>query len=54
MLTKILAAAALISLTGCIATPRIELTETINFDYVVPDVAPMSYADLLCCYDCVV
>lgn len=40
-------------LSACIVTPRFEMAQTINFDYV-PPVAPipLSYSDLLCCYDC--
>lgn len=52
MLTKTFVIVALLSLTGCIATPRIELAETLNFDYELPNQQPMSYNDLLCCYDC--
>ena len=52
MITKIFAIVALVSLTGCIATPRIELAETLSFDNEMPDQRPMSYNDLLCCYEC--
>ncbi len=52
MKTKIFALTALLSLTGCMITPRIEMAETLHFDYVTPNMTPMSYSDLLCCYDC--
>lgn len=52
MPARILALVAVVCLTGCIATPRIEFAETLHFDYVQQDVSPMSYNDLLCCYDC--
>lgn len=52
MLKKIFVVAAIIPLTGCMVTPKFEMSETINFDYVRQDVTPMSYNDLLCCYDC--
>ncbi len=52
MLNRVFALFAVISLTGCIATPRIEIAERIDFNYASPDMTPMSYADLLCCYDC--
>lgn len=41
-------------LSGCIATPRIEIPERISFDYVPASVQPMSYSDLLCCEQCTV
>jgi len=44
--------AALFSLSACIATPRIEIPHTMSFNYQLPSQAPMSYNDLLCCYDC--
>jgi len=52
MFQKTLALIAIISLTGCIAIPRIEMAETIEFDYQIQNVRPVSYTDLLCCYDC--
>ncbi len=45
---------ASLSLTGCIATPRLELAEVYNFDNVHVVQEPMSYNDILCCYDCTV
>lgn len=41
-------------LSGCIATPRIEIPERFSFDYVPASVKPMSYADMLCCDQCIV
>jgi hypothetical protein len=49
---KILALISIISLTGCIAVPRIEMAETLDFDYQIQNVQPLSYTDLLCCYEC--
>ena len=43
--------ALLLPLSGCIITPRIDISEQLDFDYV-PQQPPMSYSDLLCCYDC--
>jgi hypothetical protein len=49
---KILALIAIFSLSGCIAVPRIEMADSLDFDYQIQNVRPMSYTDLLCCYDC--
>lgn len=49
---KILSIIALTTLTGCYAVPRIEIAETLEFDYQIQNVRPMSYSDLLCCQDC--
>ncbi|MFO0388830.1 MAG: hypothetical protein ACK502_03820 [Alphaproteobacteria bacterium] len=50
----IIVAIATISLSGCIATPRLELAETYTFDHVHVVQEPMSYNDIMCCYDCTV
>jgi hypothetical protein len=42
----------LFPLTACVATPRIQLAERISFNSPMPNQSPMSYNDLLCCYDC--
>jgi hypothetical protein len=52
MLKSALAVLALISLSGCIAIPRIDIPETLTFDYELPSQQPMNYSDLLCCYEC--
>lgn len=39
-------------LCACVATPRIEIPNKLSFNYQVPNQAPMSYNDILCCYDC--
>lgn len=44
--------AILSGLSGCVVSPRIEISETLNFDAPMPDQTPLSYADLLCCYEC--
>lgn len=45
--------AAAFSLSGCLATPRIEIAQRLDFDYITPAQAPvMSYNDLLCCLEC--
>ena len=44
--------AILSQLSACIATPRFEISERIDFNAMQPDQKPMSYSDLLCCYDC--
>lgn len=44
--------AALFSLSACVVTPRIEIPDNISFNYYVPNQQPMSYSDVLCCYDC--
>jgi hypothetical protein len=41
----------LFQLSGCVATPRVEISQQLDFDYV-PNMSPMSYSDMLCCYDC--
>lgn len=52
MYTRIVVLLAMASLmSGCIATPRIEIAERFDFSYQ-PDMTPQSYADLLCCHDC--
>lgn len=43
---------AMLIVSGCIATPRIDIPEKLTFDYELPSQTPMSYDDLLCCYDC--
>jgi hypothetical protein len=43
---------AALSLTGCIATPRLELADNYTFDHIHVVQEPMSYNDILCCYDC--
>jgi ABC-type microcin C transport system permease subunit YejE len=43
---------ALFSLSGCIATPRIEFAERINFDYIPASYTPMTQNDLMCCEYC--
>ncbi len=53
MFTRIITLLAMLgTLSACIATPRIELVENIEFNFTQPDQTPMSYGDLLCCYDC--
>lgn len=47
-----LIAAMLTLLSGCIVTPRFEMTERIDFNYSPMAQAPMSYSDILCCVDC--
>lgn len=39
-------------LSGCIITPRFEMTERFDFNYSPIAQAPMSYSDILCCVDC--
>ncbi len=39
-------------LSACVAIPEVEIPHKMTFDYVIPNQAPMSYADILCCYDC--
>ncbi len=46
--------AALTQLSGCIAVPEITISETLHFDSPMPSQEPVSYADLMCCYDCTV
>jgi hypothetical protein len=48
----IILAIAALSLTGCIATPRLQLAENYTFDHIHVVQEPMSYNDILCCYDC--
>lgn len=38
----------MMSLSGCIITPRIEIPEQLTFDAPMPIQTPMSYDDLLC------
>ena len=42
----------LTQLSGCIATPRIEMSETITFDAIPPEPKTMTSNDLLCCWRC--
>jgi hypothetical protein len=44
----------LTQLTACVAVPEINITETLHFDSPAPSQEPVSYADLMCCYDCTV
>lgn len=48
----IIALTSAILLTACVATPRIDIPNTLSFNYQPPSQAPMSYNDILCCYDC--
>ena len=50
----IIATVTALSLSACIATPRLELAEHYTFDHVYIVQEPMSYNDILCCYDCTV
>ncbi len=53
MLFRTCAAIAILAqLSACIATPNPDIVDRINFNAPAPDETPMSYADLLCCYDC--
>ena len=53
MITRILLLCiALGSLTGCVVSPRIELSQSLYFDAPMPNQTPMSYGDVLCCEDC--
>ena len=55
MLTRLAICLALCTqLSACIITPRFEVTEKLNFDYVPVSAQPMSYNDLLCCEQCTV
>ena len=40
--------AALTALSGCVLTPRIELSESLYFDSPMPSQAPVSYGDVMC------
>jgi hypothetical protein len=45
--------ACLTLLSGCIATPRFDMTERIQFNYTPMNAqVQMSYEDLLCCSMC--
>lgn len=48
----LIALLASLAISGCVAVPRVEIQETLSFDYEMPDQTPMSYNDLLCCYQC--
>ncbi len=53
MPTRIISLIAIaLSLNACIATPRLQLAERYDFDHVYVVQEPMSYNDILCCYDC--
>ena len=40
-------------LGGCIITPRVEMTERIDFNYHAPAIqSQMSAPDLMCCTEC--
>lgn len=55
MPTRIISLIAMsLSLSACIATPRLELAEHYTFDSMHIVQEPMSYNDILCCYDCTV
>lgn len=46
--------ASLTLLSGCVVTPRIDVTEQIQFNYAPNVQAPqaLSFTDLMCCLDC--
>ena len=53
MVTKLLAALSLMTmLSGCVITPRIEMTRRIDFNYVYQPQAQLSYNDIMCCARC--
>lgn len=44
--------AVLLQVSACVVSPRIELSESLYFDYSIPNQTPMNYGDLLCCEQC--
>lgn len=53
LITKIcMLAVVLTQLSGCIATPRIEIEDKITFDAIQPEPKPLTYNDTLCCWRC--
>ena len=55
MLTRLCVLALCLShLSGCVAVPQDVFTESVDFSYAAPSQTPMSYDDLLCCYECTV
>lgn len=49
MLVRIfLLSVALGALSGCVVTPRIEISESLYFDAPMPVQTPMSYSDIMC------
>jgi hypothetical protein len=38
--------------SGCMVKPEVKLPMYIGFDQPMPERTPMSYNDLLCCYQC--
>ena len=55
MLTRLCVFALILThLSACVAVPQDVFTETMDFSYAAPSQAPMSYDDLLCCYQCTV
>lgn len=53
MITRFLAAIGVMTLlSGCIVTPRVEMTRHMDFNYVYQPTAQLSYVDLMCCARC--
>jgi hypothetical protein len=53
MLPKILFVIASFSLiSGCIATPRFEMSQAIDFQYMPGILQPMGFSDVMCCAQC--
>lgn len=53
-LRTLLMIAALTQLTACYPVFDMRTPEKLTFDAVPPSQAPMTYADLMCCFDCTV
>lgn len=53
MLTRIAALVGVLCvLSGCVITPRVEMTRRIDFNYIYTPQAQLSYTDLMCCDRC--
>lgn len=52
MIRTCLLIAVLYQLSACVAVPRLEFTDKLDFKEIAPEQHAMSYNDLLCCYDC--
>lgn len=48
----IIITSCMLMLSGCIATPRIEIPDQLSFNYSIPNQQPMSFRDIMCCVDC--
>jgi len=54
MFIRIIAISIILTQTACVPVFDFSTNEKLTFNFAPPSQQPMGYADLMCCYDCVV